>query len=882
MIQHVILPLAARNLRSSVRSATLVFSFVLIGAFAGALAADVSEANRLYRSGKYVECVQLAGEAIDDGQVSETWRILRIQAELALGRYPDALDTLEVALKRFPASVRLRWIGHHVYLHNGKPDQAKSLLDEIDDLFRRASGRYRDPASHVTLGQFLLHRGVDPKMVLERVFDQVTRQYPNFADAYQASGELALEKHDYELAAEVFDKAAKLDPVNPDLCYGLARAYAPSDAPATQKWLDKTLQLNPNHVDSLLLIVDGHIDSERYEEAIQVLDRIERINPHHPLAWSYRAVLAHLANQPDEETQHRSRALASWPQNPQVDSLIGKKLSQKYRFADGAEYQQRALELDSDYLPARIQLSQDLLRLGQEKQGWELADEVYTKDAYNVVAHNLVTLHDNLSKYATLERDGFLLRMDPHEARIYGPQVLDLLCQAKQHLCPKYEVQIDGPIIVELFAKQQDFAIRTFGLPGGAGFLGVCFGHVITANSPASQGENPTNWQATLWHEFCHVVTLDKTNNKMPRWLSEGISVYEETKANHAWGQSMNPQYRQMILGDDLTPVSQLSGAFLNPASPQHLQFAYFESALVVEYLVDEYGLNTLKRILVDLGAGMPINESLQRYIGSLEVLDREFAEYARKRASELAPHADWKPFDLLPDVSSTLMAAWNDDHPNNIEGLKEYAKQLMAEKQWEAAKRPLEKLLELFPEDISPDNAYRLLASVHRELGETEREAQVLESLAQRDADTVDVYLRLMELASNAKDWPGTIANGERMLAVQPLQPAVYRYLAEAADATGDQRQAIQWYHSLLEMDPLDPAELHFRLARLLYRSGDLASARRHALQSLEEAPRFREAHRLLLQIVSSSAEADQSTAGPQEEQPEDEKEKPAEDEKL
>ena len=115
------------------------------------------------------------------------------------------------------------------------------------------------------------------------------------------------------------------------------------------------------------------------------------------------------------------------------------------------------------------------------------------------------------------------------------------MTRAKRDLCAKYDVQLKGPVIVEMFPKQEDFAIRTFGLPGGAGFLGVCFGTVITANSPASQGSSPTCWESTLWHEFCHVVTLNKTHNRMPRWLSEGISVYEERQANPTWGQDINP-----------------------------------------------------------------------------------------------------------------------------------------------------------------------------------------------------------------------------------------------------------------------------------------------------------------------------------------------------
>ena len=38
----------------------------------------------------------------------------------------------------------------------------------------------------------------------------------------------------------------------------------------------------------------------------------------------------------------------------------------------------------------------------------------------------------------------------------------------------------------EVFAEQKDFAVRTFGMPDNPGYLGVCFGSVITANGPAA------------------------------------------------------------------------------------------------------------------------------------------------------------------------------------------------------------------------------------------------------------------------------------------------------------------------------------------------------------------------------------------------------------
>ena len=382
--------------------------------------------------------------------------------------------------------------------------------------------------------------------------------------------------------------------------------------------------------------MDNHIDAELYDEAEKVIQQVLDINPVHPEAWAYRAILAHLRGDEAGEKKARDKALSTWPQNPQVDYLIGRKLSQKYRFAEGAQYQRQAMAFDKLFLPAQLQLSQDLLRLGEEDEGWQRAELVFDADQYNVVAHNLVRLQANLTKFRTLQNDDFVVRMDAHEAAIYGRHVLSLLGQAKTTLCQKYEVTITEPVTVEIFPQQQDFAIRTFGLPGGEGFLGVCFGRVITANSPASQGETPSNLESVLWHEFCHVVTLQKTRNRMPRWLSEGISVYEERQANPSWGQSMNPLYRKMIVAGELTPVSELSGAFLQPQSPLHLQFAYFESSLVVEYLVEKYEHEVLNRILTDLGVGMPINEALERYTGSLEALDQEFEKYALQRAEAI------------------------------------------------------------------------------------------------------------------------------------------------------------------------------------------------------------------------------------------------------
>jgi tetratricopeptide (TPR) repeat protein len=109
------------------------------------------------------------------------------------------------------------------------------------------------------------------------------------------------------------------------------------------------------------------------------------------------------------------------------------------------------------------------------------------------------------------------------------------------------------------------------------------------------------------------------------------------------------------------------------------------------------------------------------------------------------------------------------------------------------------------------------------------------------------------MELNSAARDWPAVMLNAQRYLAVDPLMPFPYRFLAQASEQTAQPRVAIEAYRALLQLEPPDLAEAHFQLARLLHQTGD-PEARRQVLEALEEAPRYREALRLLLQIESES----------------------------
>ncbi len=112
------------------------------------------------------------------------------------------------------------------------------------------------------------------------------------------------------------------------------------------------------------------------------------------------------------------------------------------------------------------------------------------------------------------------------------------------------------------------------------------------------------------------------------------------------------------------------------------------------------------------------------------------------------------------------------------------------------------------------------------------------------------------MELDEAASDWKNLDRDARRLLAVNPLIPAPYRHLARAAEHLGQPDVAMTALRSLAMLDDSDPAEVHYRLAKLLKQAGRRDEARREVLRSLEEAPRFQEAHQLLLDLVEKAAD--------------------------
>jgi len=198
----------------------------------------------------------------------KTGNLLKADAELQTGHYQDAYDTVSGGLTRYAWSIRLRQAGIEPARMSGHVEQGNVWQAEMNDVVSRAAWRYNgDADSMVALGKVASATGADAKQILESFYDRALTITPGHRGATIASGELALSKKDFALAAETFAEGVKRLPQDPEMHFGLSLSIETSEPPLAAFHLSEALRLNPNSIPALLHKAEIEIDAEHYVDA---------------------------------------------------------------------------------------------------------------------------------------------------------------------------------------------------------------------------------------------------------------------------------------------------------------------------------------------------------------------------------------------------------------------------------------------------------------------------------------------------------------------------------------------------------------------------------------------------------------------------------------
>ena len=170
----------------------------------------------------------------------------------------------------------------------------------------------------------------------------------------------------------------------------------------------------------------------------------------------------------------------------------------------------------------------------------------------------------------------------------------------------------------------------------GSGALGVSFGPVVAMDAPSARQRGEFNFGSTLWHELAHTFTLGVTDHRIPRWFSEGLSVFEERRIRTGWGQGLSLSFLAALKQDKLLPVSRLTDGFVRPTYPEQIKHAYYQASLVCEMVVATRGWAAIRAMLDGYRAGGTTDAVFRKALGaSPGQFDKEFDTWLRQRLAQ-------------------------------------------------------------------------------------------------------------------------------------------------------------------------------------------------------------------------------------------------------
>ena len=666
-------------------------------------------------------------------------------------------------------------------------------------------------------------------------------------DAQLRAGELYTEKYQYGDAAQFLDDALKINPNSARAHLDVALNKRIDGGDNVSAALGRALAINPNLVEALALKAALALEMGQFDAAATEIDKALKINPRSLDAHSLRAAMFYL--QDKEFEPEVAATLAISPRYGGVYNTLSRYATITRRTEQAAAFARRAIQIAPRLWDAHLNLGMALLRLGQMDAGREEVEKAFKGDPFNLWAKNTLDLLDTMADFRETKRGGFIIKTSAQESDVLSPYAAGLLEEAAAKLTAKYKFTPKGPIIVEIFPNHEDFAVRTLGIPG-LGALGVCFGVVIVQDSPSAREAGEFNWGSTLWHEYTHVITLQMTDYRVPRWFSEGLSVYEERRARPGWGDDWNPMFVRSFIDGRWFKIADLDAGFQRPRSPQDVPIAYFQASQVCEFIAERFGFDAILQMLALYRDKAHTPDVLRQVLKLSEAeFDREFFAYVESKARPLH-QALSTPNNVVASMSKEEVLkelTTKDTFALRIRA----AELLAADGDTAAATQHYIRAIELFPFVTAQGNPYESLAKMLEDKGDAAQAASVLEKLVTTDENNLEALRTVARIRS---------ALGEKQKALDALRasffisPFDYKLHAQAGELSVDLKdhaQALTEFQVALALQPPNIAEANYNVATAFYALGRPLEAKRSVLRALEAAPRYEKAQELLLRIT-------------------------------
>lgn len=595
-------------------------------------------AHSLEMRGMYDEAKQGLRDAGKHGEDPRLGaRLGRIEA--ATGRFDEAAAAFRDVLARSPENLAALVGLGDVLVESGRRDDAVPVYEKVIDLYRDLSGEEARRLPATDFVEFAraaigLRRYRDAYPTLLEQAHEVDKECLDF---YIVAGDLFISRYSWPDARSFFEDARKINPRDPRVNSGLAEATLVDfqlSSPRfgkVEKLLADVFAVNLRFPRAHIIRGDLHQADGNMAAAIASYEKALEVNPKDITARAKIASVAHLCGDGQRFEREEAEALRINPKGARFYWIVAREIETRYRYPEVVAMCEKGLRVDPDYWPILATMGIGCLRVCRYADGERYVRLAFDKDPYNVWAYNTGLLIDHMDEnHAVIARGELVFHLPKADAEVLVAYLGPLLEDARERLGEKYRADLEGPTHVEVFNEHRWFSARTVGLPGLSA-AGASFGRLVTLASPKAF---PEHWGVVAWHEFTHTVTAQKSRFRIPRWLAEGISVYEEGFSRPGWGRDFDVDFVDAVYRGEVPEIEGFEAWFSRPRDPAQIMLGYYMSSVVVEYMEKTYGHDRVLALLDAYGRDRSSAGAFQdAFKVDLASFDRGIRTYAQARA---------------------------------------------------------------------------------------------------------------------------------------------------------------------------------------------------------------------------------------------------------
>jgi cellulose synthase operon protein C len=803
----------------------------------------------LQSQGNYEKALSLIDKAVTED--SKQAELLARQAELLYlrGRLTDAEKSANAAVDLDKNQFLARWVRGQIYRDRGDLDKADQEFRWFVRTYSERSEKDNDIKNPDELLLVGLAGGENARFnnlsdqyefILKEVYGDALKYDKDFWFAELEAGLLLLEKYNRGEALAAFDKALAINPNAAEALVGKGRsALSKLDIKDAETLAEQALKINPHLPEALRLRADLYLSVGNVPGALKELEE------------------ARAANRVDEETLARIAACYFLQhKNQEFDSLavevakndskpavfyfeVGERLEERRWYDDAEKFYKKAADLRPKLPWPRNSLGLLYMRLGRETEAREILNKALDLDPFNVRVSNSLKVLRHLEKYETLKTAHFELRFDPKNDAVLARYMADYLEDIYADLSRKFNHEIKGLILIELFNNHEMFSGRTIALPD-LHTIGACTGKMIAMVSPSGKRiSKPFNWGRVLRHEIVHIFNLDQTRFLVPHWFTEGLAVMNE---GYPRPQIWNQLLAERVPAGNLMNLDNIDLGFIRPKSPLDWNMAYCQSQIYIQYLIEKYGIEKVGEMLIAFRDGLDAQAALAKVcMVDKPAFEKGYKEYIGNVAKTLKAKAAEKPMTF-----AQLKEAHEKD-PENIDLTARLAESSLKRGKIEA-RRLAEAVLAV--KENHP-LASLVKAKLLLNAGDAEGARDLLKKAAdQEGSPDPKVLLELGKSYYEQGDLPHALEMFEQGHKAEPYDSQWLVQLVRVHAQLGDKEKQIA---ALKELVPLDADDLENRkrLARLLLDNDNAAEAEKYAREALEIDIKDKEARATLLMAL-------------------------------